>query len=296
MRSFKEASEGEALLFVDQEGGRVQRVKPPFWTSYPPAHTFGQIYHYNAEQAKRLCYLNAALMGYELHKAGFEVTCAPVLDRPVSGADPVIGDRAFGEDVDTIISLGGESLKGLRDGGVLSVIKHMPGHGRARVDSHQALPCVREDSHVLETTDFLPFKALKTAPMAMTAHMIYEAFDPDAPATLSQKIFREVLRGFIGFDNLIMTDDIMMKALKGCLKDRTDRAFTAGCDIVLHASGVLKEMEEVACAAPSPSGPRKDRMERVIKARLKPCSYDWRAMKEEYDALLMSLQTLPVQV
>jgi beta-N-acetylhexosaminidase len=235
-----------APVLIDQEGGRVARLKPPHWRERPPAARFGALHAQNAEAGREATYLNARLIAHDLAELGINVDCLPVLDVPVAGAHDIIGDRAFARDPATIIALGRAQIEGLLEGGVLPVMKHIPGHGRAGADSHLALPRVSARAADLSASDFVTFRSLDTCPLAMTAHVVYEAIDPQRPATLSPKVVRKVIRGEIGFDGLLMSDDLSMQALDGPLAARAKAAFFAGCDLVLHCNGNMEEMKDVA--------------------------------------------------
>ncbi|MDE3117230.1 MAG: beta-N-acetylhexosaminidase [Pseudomonadota bacterium] len=235
-----------APVLIDQEGGRVARLKPPHWKARPAAARFGALYVDNPEAAREATYLNARLMAAELSALGVNVDCTPVLDVPVAGADAVIGDRAFSHEPAVVIDLGRAVIQGMVDGGVLPVMKHIPGHGRAMADSHLALPRVATAADSLSASDFVTFRSLNHCPLAMTAHVVYEAIDPQRPATTSPKLIRDVIRGEIGFDGLLLSDDLSMQALSGRLSARAKAALFAGCDIVLHCNGKMDEMREVA--------------------------------------------------
>jgi beta-N-acetylhexosaminidase len=252
-----------ALVMVDQEGGRVQRLKPPLARRRPAAAAFGALYRSDPGLAHEAVWLNHRLMAHDLTILGFDADCAPCLDLPQLGAHAVIGDRAFGAEVDCVVDLGRAAMAGLKAGGVAPIIKHIPGHGRAGADSHQALPIVDTPRAVLEAGDFAPFRALNDAPMAMTAHVLYSSVDPGACATVSSSVIATVIRGFIGFQGLLMSDDLSMRALGGTLAERTWAALAAGCDVVLHGNGALvgepvrdlaAELEEVAKASPELTG------------------------------------------
>ena len=240
------------LVFIDQEGGRVARLKAPEWPKFPSGGNYADLYTDNPETGLEAVWLGHRLIGHELAAMSIHADCAPVLDRRIDGAHDIVGDRAFGATARQIAELGRAALKGLRDAGVAGVIKHIPGHGRALVDSHEKLPRVTAgDNEMAE--DFESFTALLDAPMGMTAHIAYDAFDADRPATLSSKVISEVIRGRIGFDGLLMSDDLGMKALGGTLGERAKGALEAGCDVALHCSGfvkdsaeILKEMRDVA--------------------------------------------------
>ena len=236
----------KAPILIDQEGGRVARLKPPQWRARPPAAVFGALHAQNPEAAREATYLNARLIAHDLVSLGINVDCLPVLDVPVPGAHDIIGDRAFATDPATIIALGKAQIEGLMDGGVLPVMKHIPGHGRAGADSHLALPRVSATVEELSASDFVTFRSLDQCPIAMTAHVVYESIDPQRPCTTSPKVIRDVIRGEIGFDGLLMSDDLSMKALDGPLSVRAKQALFAGCDLALHCNGDMEEMREVA--------------------------------------------------
>ncbi|NCU21892.1 glycoside hydrolase family 3 protein, partial [Candidatus Falkowbacteria bacterium] len=236
-------------ILIDQEGGRVRRLGPPFWRAPPPAEVFGQLFARDPARGLEATRLNARLIAHDLGTLGIDTDCLPVLDVRHPGAHDIVGDRAFAEDPAVVATLGRAVIDGLREGGVYPVIKHIPGHGRAQVDSHQHLPIVECTLDQMEAHDLAPFRALADAPFAMTAHIVFPAIDPDAPATLSSRVVEEVIRGACGFDGLLMTDDLSMKALDGSMVERTRASFGAGCDLVLHCNGVASEMEAVAGAA-----------------------------------------------
>lgn len=235
----------KAPILIDQEGGRVARLKPPNWKERPAAARFGELFASSQEVAREAAYLNARLIAEDLTELGINANCAPVLDVPVEGADAIIGDRAFGRDPTQIIELGRSVIEGLMEGGVLPVMKHAPGHGRAMADSHVQLPRVTSAAEELSATDFVTFRSLNHCPMAMTAHVVYEAFDPQRPATTSPKVIRGVIRGEIGFEGVLVSDDLSMEALSGPISARTKAALFAGCDIVLHCNGRMDEMTAV---------------------------------------------------
>jgi len=236
----------DAPVLIDQEGGRVARLQPPHWRKYPAAAQIGALPDPLAEEAARL---GARLIADDLATLGIDVDALPVLDLPAPGADPVIGDRAYDSNPARVARLGRAACEGLLQGGVLPIVKHIPGHGRSQVDSHRDLPRVEASRDELAKTDFAPFQALGAMPWAMTAHIVYTAIDPDMPATFSTAIIDGVIRRHIGFDGVLISDDISMGALQGSLAERTRRALAAGCDLALHCNGVLAEMEEVAEAA-----------------------------------------------
>ncbi len=238
--ALRDAVEDEhALIFVDQEGGRVQRLRPPLAARRPAAAPFGALYARDPDAAVEAVRLNHRLLAQELRGHGLTADCAPCVDLLNPQGHGIIGDRAFGADVETVAALGRAACDGLLDGGVAPVIKHMPGHGRASVDSHQDLPVVATDLNTLDATDFAPFRVLNDAPMAMTAHVVYAAADPDLALTVSKTAIDAIVRGLIGFDGLLMSDDLSMKALGGDLASRAGRSVEAGCDVVLHGNGAL---------------------------------------------------------
>jgi beta-N-acetylhexosaminidase len=269
---FREAvGRADAAVLIDQEGGRVQRIRPPLAFAHPPAARYGALYAENAEAGAKAARLGAMLIAAELASLGVTVDCLPVLDLPVSGATQAIGDRAYGETPEIVALLGRAVIEGLLAGGVLPVVKHMPGHGRATVDSHYHLPRVTADRATLSASDFAPFRALADAPIGMTGHIVFDAIDPERPATLSPVVIAEVVRGEIGFDGLLLTDDLSMKALTGAMRDNAAAAFAAGCDIALHCNGDMSEMVQVAAAAPRLEGRAADRAARA-GALLKPAA------------------------
>ena len=277
--------DADAPVLVDQEGGRVQRLGPPHWPKYPPAQAFLQATN-DPLAARELARLGARLMAHDLRSVGITVDCAPVLDVPVAGAHDIIGDRAWAQDPETVALLGRAAAEGLLAGGVLPVIKHMPGHGRAFADSHRDLPVVHADLAHLEAWDFAPFRALSDMPLAMTAHVVFTAIDPSGPATVSRKAVK-LMRRELGFEGLIMTDDLSMKALSGSLKDRAGTALEAGCDVVLHCNGDLEEMRSVAEGA----GPLKGKAAKRAAAALArivrdPEPLDLFAARDRFDALM----------
>jgi len=257
--SFKEAvGTDEVLTLIDQEGGRVQRLRPPNWLSMPPARCFGDLYASDPAGAKRAAFACARLIAAELYDLGLNTNCTPLIDVPQEGAHDIIGDRAFSTDPEVVIALGRAVMDGTLAGGVLPVIKHVPGHGRAMADSHRSLPRIDACKEDLEKVDFLPFQALHNAPLAMTAHVVLPAFD-ERPATVSPVIMGEVIRGQMGLTGLVMSDDIGMKALGGPFGERAAKVLEAGCDVVLHCSGEFSEMVDVAGATPRLDGKAAER-------------------------------------
>ena len=256
--------DGPVPILIDQEGGRVARLRPPHWQERLPAARFGALYGENPEAAREATYLNARLIAHDLSGLGINVDCLPVLDVPIPGAHDIIGDRAFATDPPTVIDLGRAQIEGLMEGGVLPVMKHIPGHGRAGADSHLALPHVSEDADTLSASDFVTFRSLDHCPIAMTAHVVYDSIDPQRPATTSPKVIRDVIRGEIGFEGLLLSDDLSMKALDGPLAARAKAALFAGCDIVLHCNGDRDEMIEVAKEAKELDGISLKRAEQAL--------------------------------
>jgi beta-N-acetylhexosaminidase len=255
----------DTLVLIDQEGGRVQRLRPPLGRALPPGAAYGLLYQRDKAQAVKAAFDVARLMAHDLSALGINTNCAPVLDLPVLGAHDIIGDRAFGRTPEQVVALAGAVAEGHLAGGVLPVIKHIPGHGRATSDSHVALPVVSEPREVLSKTDFAPFKALSGLPVAMTAHMVFRSLDPDAPASTSEIVTREVIRGEIGFDGLLMSDDLTMRALSGSMRQRAERVIAAGSDLVLHCTGDMGEMREAAAGSPVLSGPALRRFEAAAR-------------------------------
>ena len=249
----------DAPILIDQEGGRVQRLGPPHWPRYPAGRAYGQAAGNDPLTARELARLGARLMAHDLTRVGINVDCVPVLDVPSPDGHEIIGDRAYGEAPDPVAVLGRAAAEGLIAGGVLPVIKHTPGHGRALADSHLELPVVEAALEELEARDFAPFRACSDMPMAMTAHVVYAALDRKRCATVSRKVIRRIIRGAIGFDGLLMSDDLSMKALGGSFGERTAAALKAGCDVVLHCNGDPAEMAAVAAETPKLSGKAKRR-------------------------------------
>lgn len=240
----------DAPVLIDQEGGRVARLGAPHWRQPPAAAIFATLAEQDLALGGEAARLNARLMAADLAAAGINVDCAPVLDLPVPGAHDVIGQRAHGRTPDMVATLGRAVCEGLLEGGVLPVIKHMPGHGRATVDTHHALPVVATGEAELRRTDFAPFHALNDMPWGMSAHVVYSAIDADRPATTSPQVIDRVIRGHIGFGGVLVTDDLSMQALSGTVGDRAAAALAAGCDVALHCNGKMDEMRSVMAVAP----------------------------------------------
>lgn len=282
----------DLAVFIDQEGGRVQRLKPPHWRQAPAMEFFGGAFEKDQEAALRALYLNCLLIGLECAALGINVDCLPVLDVPVAAADIIIGDRAFSDDPVLIGHLGGVAANGLRSAGVLSVMKHIPGHGRATVDSHKALPIVETPLSELEESDFIPFEALKACPFAMTAHVIYSDIDPSSPATLSEKVIHEIIREKIGFEGLLISDDITMKALSGDMTTLTEKCLAAGIDLVLHCNGEMDEMEAVLKGAQAMPGDKKIALLGLLESTSPLPGLEVQETLSEYEELEQKLKGL----
>jgi len=276
----------DAPVLIDQEGGRVQRMGPPDWPSYPAGAAYGRLYDRDAAKGVAAARLGARLIADDLAKVGITVDCLPVADVPVQGADAVIGDRAYGETPDKVSLLAAAAAAGLADGGVLPVLKHIPGHGRATADSHATLPVVDAARAELEASDFAAFRPLSGLPLGMTAHVVFTAIDPVSPATTSAKMIQNVIRGGIGFQGLLMTDDLSMGALSGSLRERTAAALAAGCDVALHCNGNLDEMREIAAETPLLAGKAAGRAEAALAARHAPQEIDIFAARSQFAALM----------
>ena len=272
----------EAVITIDQEGGRVQRMRAPHWRDWlPPLDTVVRA----GDDAPRAMYLMYRLIAHELRSSGIDSDCAPTLDIARAETHAFLRNRCFGGDVDTVVQIGQAVAKGLLDGGVLPVMKHMPGHGRATLDTHFDLPRVDVDRETLIGTDFAPFRALRDCPMGMTAHLVFSAIDPDRPATLSSRMI-EVIREDIGFDNLLMTDDIAMQALTGTSAERAAAAIAAGCDVVLCCNQPLDDRRLVAEAAGRMTPAAMVRADRVLDRRHTPDDVDIPALEREFEALI----------
>lgn len=274
-----------APVLVDQEGGRVQRLNTPNWRAYPSAARFEQAGG-DAAKAERLAWLGARLMAHDLREVGIDVDCLPVLDVPAESSHAIISDRAYSRDPARAASLGRAAAEGLMAGGVAPVMKHIPGHGRAKADSHLELPMVEASRAELEAVDFEPFKANADLPMAMSAHVVYTAIDPSAPGTQSKIVVSDIIRGVIGFDGLLMTDDLSMKALTGNFRERAERAIAAGCDMVLHCNGDLAEALPVAEGAPALAGKALERAEKALACVRKVETFDVAAGVAAFEAAI----------
>jgi beta-N-acetylhexosaminidase len=277
---------GNAPIFIDQEGGRVARLGPPHWRRRPPARRIGEIFESDPDKGRAAAYLVARLIAHDLQRLGVNVNCAPVLDVPVAGAHDVIGDRAYSSKPGPVIELGRAAIEGFLDGGVLPVIKHIPGHGRATADSHLELPRVTASADELSLHDFVTFRGLNHAPIAMTAHVVYEAIDPKRPATTSPRVVGRIIRGEIGFEGLLISDDLSMAALQGPFADRAKAALFAGCDIVLHCNGKLDEMRAVASRTKPLDGKAQARAESALAELRAPAPLDIEAAEAHLDEMV----------
>jgi beta-N-acetylhexosaminidase len=278
--------ESNAPVLVDQEGGSVQRFRPPHWPLYPAGAVFGRLYDMNPVWGLTAAKLSARLIAADLADVGVDVDCLPLADVPVPGANDVIGDRAYGEEPRKVAAIARAVTDGLEQGGILPVLKHIPGHGRAMADSHLSLPTVDTPRDELDRTDFAAFRLLSDLPMAMTAHVVFSAIDPAHPATTSATMIEQVIRGAIGFQGLLMSDDVGMNALEGSIAERSRAVVAAGCDIILHCSGVLDEMQQVAREAPELAGEALARARRALVARKAAQPFDRVAARAELDALV----------
>jgi beta-N-acetylhexosaminidase len=267
---------GEAGVFalIDQEGGRVQRLRRPHWREAPPARAFGKLYEEDPERGLEAARLVARLTAQELSQVSINVNCAPVLDLPAPGAHGIIGDRAFHTDPHCVAELGRAAAEGYLEGGVLPVVKHIPGHGRAMADSHLSLPRIDAPASELEQSDYQPFSALNDMPLAMTAHVLIPELDPERPASVSPVIMDQVIREMIGFEGLVMCDDLSMGALEGSIAERAEAVISAGCDVVLHCNGILEEMRAAADVVPEFEGKHRARFEAAIGRIKTPAAFD----------------------
>ncbi|AYD01532.1 beta-N-acetylhexosaminidase [Neorhizobium sp. NCHU2750] len=275
----------DAPVFIDQEGGRVQRIRPPMIERYPSAAVLGEIYRQDRDKGLRAAWLMSRLHAFDLLKLGITADCLPVLDVPVEGASNVIGDRAYGFDPKTVGQMGKAAAEGLKAGGMLPVMKHMPGHGRGMADSHHELPVVTASRAELEAHDFLPFISMKDELMAMSAHIVFTAYDDRDPATISPIVINEVIRGHIGFDGLLISDDTSMNALKGTIGERAARIMGGGCDIVLHCNGLMDEMKAVVREVVPLAGKPLARVEAVERGFARPDGSSETALRDEFHQL-----------
>ena len=280
----------DAPVLIDQEGGRVQRIKQPHWRSTPPPSLFVKLHDQDAEAGLEAARLNARLIADDLYALGIDVNCLPVLDIPAPGSHPFLHDRAAGRTVDQSISLGRMVCEGLLGGGVLPVIKHIPGHGRGRSDSHEELPRVDASHAELAAIDFAPFRALADSPWAMTAHVVYTRIDADHPATMSATVIDEVIRTNIGFDGFLVSDDVSMGALTGSMGKRVRASINAGCDAVLHCNGDMAEMAEVADNLGALSDSAEARFKKTLACKRTPEPLDKLEMEKRLEVLLVSVR------
>lgn len=285
------AGVADAPVLIDQEGGRVQRLGPPHWPVYPPGAVFSTLYDTDSALGLTAARLSARLIAADLADLGITVDCLPLADVPVPGADAVIGNRAYGTEPGKVAAIARAVTEGLEQGGVLPVLKHIPGHGRATADTHFKLPTVDTPRDELERTDFAAFKPLSDLPMAMTAHVVFSAVDPAHPATTSATMIADVIRGAIGFQGLLMSDDVSMNALSGNIAERTRAIFAAGCDVALHCNGNIEEMRAVAGQTPELSGRALERANAALAARKAPQPLDRVAARAELDALIARANT-----
>ena len=277
----------DAPVLIDQEGGRVARLKPPHWRKAPSAGKIGGLAGTRGlEEACEAARLNSRLLADELTALGIDVDCAPVADVPIPEAHEIIGDRAYSADAFLVGKIARAAAEGFLEGGVLPVIKHIPGHGRALADSHEDLPVVEDRRAALEGSDFASFKALADMPWAMTAHVVYTAIDPEHPATTSPRVISEIIRSYIGFKGILVSDDLSMKALDGDLASRARASIGAGCDLVLHCTGIYDEMKEVVGALSPMSAEVVQRVARARAMAMAPASFDRDAALARLNELL----------
>jgi beta-N-acetylhexosaminidase len=283
-------------VLVDQEGGRVQRLGPPEWPIYPPGNAYGRLYDHEPAAGLAAARLGARLIAHDLRAVGIDVDCLPLADVPTHDGDPVIGDRAYGDRPDKVATIAAAIASGLLTGGVLPVVKHLPGHGRATADSHQSLPVVSTRREELEVTDFAAFRPLAGLPLGMTAHVVFSSLDPTRPATTSATMVREVIRGLIGFRGVLMSDDVSMGALSGTLAERSRDAIAAGCDVVLHCNGKMDEMREVANSVPKLAGKAAERADHALALRSAPSEFDVAAGRRIFEEMMRNFWPQPEQV
>jgi beta-N-acetylhexosaminidase len=273
-------------ILIDQEGGRVARMRPPEWPAFPPAEKFSNLYRVAPSSAIEAVRSNARALGLMLRSCGINVNALPLLDVRQEGASDIIGDRSLGSEPMQVAALGRAVLDGMASAGVVGIIKHIPGHGRALVDSHKELPVVTASAEELET-DLEPFERLASAPIGMTAHVVYTAWDAERPASLSPVVIREIIRERIGFDGWLMSDDLGMEALKGDFGSRAAGVVAAGCDVALHCSGRMDEMVAVASAVPPMTAEGHERLARAMAAtRIELEPLDFAAEIAKRDQLL----------
>lgn len=276
----------QAPILIDQEGGRVQRLRPPIAANYPSASQLGEIFQKDQDMGLHAVWMLSRLHAFDLLSLGINVNCLPVLDVPSPDGHEVIGTRAYSTSAQDVAKMGRVACDGLQAGGVLPVIKHMPGHGRAKADTHKELPIVTTSHAELSTSDFVPFKALCNELMAMSAHVVFSDIDKTNPATTSSVVINNIIRSEIGFGGLLMSDDVSMNALSGDFAQRTERIFSAGCDIVLHCCGDMDEMRAVAAHTPLLSGASLSRAGAVLSSFCEPDDCDEQDIRQEFAALL----------
>ncbi len=281
--SFRDAvGNPHAPVFIDQEGGRVQRLRPPLAPNYPSGSAIGALHAVDRKQGLRVAWLMSRLHAFDLHRCGINVDCLPVLDVAAEGMTAAIGTRAYSSNPDAVAEVGRAAAQGLMAGGVLPVMKHMPGHGRAVVDSHEELPRVDAPLTQLIARDFAPFMALRDLPMAMTGHIVFTAIDPENPATTSAKVIGDIIRGHIGFEGLLMSDDFSMHALSGDFAGRAGAIIGAGCDVILHCNGDMDEMRAVASRTPPLEGEAKRRAARALADLRAPDDSEESRLRDEF--------------
>jgi beta-N-acetylhexosaminidase len=284
------AGRPDAPVLIDQEGGRVARLGPPHWPARAAARQIGRLAERDLAAGREAAWLHARLLAADLEPLGVTVDCVPVLDLALPGSTAAIGDRALSADPALVGELGRAMIEGLLAGGVLPVIKHLPGHGRAHVDSHEALPVVDAEIERLRASDFRPFWTCRNAPFAMTAHVLYPALDPHRPATLSARIITDVIRGELGFEGCLLSDDLSMGALQGAIGERTAAARAAGCDLALHCNGRHAELVAALAAAGPLEGAAALRAERALRQRRRPEPLDRSAAEARLEALLAAVE------
>jgi len=265
INSLRDAVGEKVPILIDQEGGRVQRLSPPIWNAHPPPEVFGLIFNSDKEKARQLIKTNYQIIGSELFDLGINVNCAPVIDLSEKQGHSVIGDRALSSDPKTVGLLGEAVIEGLESGGVTGIIKHIPGHGRAEVDSHESLPKIDNCLDDLLSREFSPFIQLRFAAAAMTGHLLFPKLDPTYPVTFSRKIINDIIRNLIKFEGILLSDDLSMNALSGSIDDRYINALEAGCDVGLHCNGNIQEMELVAKTCPGINNVTKSRIRVFLK-------------------------------
>jgi len=278
-----------APVLIDQEGGRVQRIRPPILPHYPSGRTLGDLYRRDRALGLRAAWMMSRLHAFDLSSFGINVDCLPVLDVPVEGSSNVIGDRAYGGDPQTVIAMGRAAAEGLKAGGLLPVMKHMPGHGRGFADSHLELPVVTVSRDELDAHDFPPFIAMRDELMAMTCHVVFAAIDPDNPATTSRKVIDGIIREHIGFKGLLLSDDSSMNALSGTIGERAANIIAGGCDIVLHCNGKMDEMREVVANVPPLAGASLARAKAVETGFPAPDTADPAELRAEFEAMFATV-------